>query len=287
MLISSHNSGAPIPIPPYRNTCPARQHSDSILPPRVQKLVDLTRISCYGCIKSAERRDRTEGIGGHQPWKPDGLDFGRRYYARVAQDLRGALADAFSGRKPSVHAVQEDFRETKSPTPLVSFHSISKGVSGEYGRHGDYFELTNVPQETTVLVYKVAFVELCPPLSGQIDVDSLVRPLKKGSQSYPLWKKETDTIHAALAEQLGTIFFPQLHLTCTAVKAAKDVDMTLDNFYSNKLLDQTGICAVSGTGFGQKEGESHFRLTCLCDGVEEYVGKIERFHKGFMEKYKD
>ncbi|KAG8742030.1 hypothetical protein FRC12_015458 [Ceratobasidium sp. 428] len=174
-------------------------------------------------------------------------------------------------------------RETKSTAPLVSFHSISKGVSGECGRRGGYFELTNVPQEITALIYKMVSVGLCPPLSGQIGVDSLVRPPKEGSESYPLWKKRNRRDPRSVSQALAY----HLHLTDAAVKAAKEAGMTPDNFYSNELLDQTGICAVSGTGFGQKEGESHFRLTCLCDGVEEYVGKLEKFHKGFMEKYKD
>ncbi|EUC61471.1 alanine transaminase, partial [Rhizoctonia solani AG-3 Rhs1AP] len=90
------------------------------------------------------------------------------------------------------------------------------------------------------------------------------------------------------APAVGALYlFPALHLSKNAVKAAQDAGHTPDNFYANALLDETGICAVSGTGFGQKDGEAHFRLTCLCDGVDEYVGKLEKFHRGFMEKYKD
>lgn len=198
-------------------------------------------------------------------------------------------------------------RDTNSPVPLVSFHSISKGVSGECGRRGGYFELANVPAEINALIYKMVSVGLCPPLGGQVGVDSLVRPPKEGSESYKLWKEETDSIHAVLAKRsltmadrlnalpgmscapaVGALYlFPRLHLTNNAIEAAKKAGQTPDNFYADALLDETGICAVSGSGFGQKEGESHFRLTCLCDGVEEYVGKLEKFHRGFMEKYKD
>jgi alanine transaminase len=42
-------------------------------------------------------------------------------------------------------------RDLGSPVPLVSFHSISKGVSGECGRRGGYFELTNVGAEVSIL----------------------------------------------------------------------------------------------------------------------------------------
>lgn len=50
-------------------------------------------------------------------------------------------------------------------------------------------------------------------------------------------------------------------------------------------LDATGICAVAGSGFGQEPGTYHVRVTALCPGVEEYVGKIEEFHKDFMKKW--
>jgi alanine transaminase len=49
--------------------------------------------------------------------------------------------------------------------------------------------------------------------------------------------------------------------------------------------DATGICAVAGSGFGQEEGTYHLRVTALCPGVEEYVGKIEKFHNEFMQKW--
>ncbi|KAJ7806359.1 hypothetical protein B0H14DRAFT_3484170 [Mycena olivaceomarginata] len=46
--------------------------------------------------------------------------------------------------------------------PLVSFHSISKGVSGDCGRRGGYFELTNVSAEVWALVYKLVSVGPVP-----------------------------------------------------------------------------------------------------------------------------
>ncbi|KZV79701.1 transaminase [Exidia glandulosa HHB12029] len=196
-------------------------------------------------------------------------------------------------------------REEKSTVPLFSFHSISKGVSGECGRRGGYFECANVSDEILALIYKMVSVGLCPPLSGQIGVDCLVRPPKEGDESYAQWKKETDSIHEALAsrtkvmaERLNALpgvscvdspgalyLFPRLDLPPAAVEAAHKAGKAPDHFYAVALLDETGICAVPGSGFGQKEGEAHYRLTCLCDGVDEYVGKLERFHLSFMKKY--
>ena len=73
----------------------------------------------------------------------------------------------------------------------------------------------------------------------------------------------------------------------SAVAAAQKLGKTPDTLYALELLDETGICVVPGSGFGQKEGEAHYRLTCLCPGVEEYVSALEDFHKRFMAKYGD
>lgn len=196
-------------------------------------------------------------------------------------------------------------REEQSSVPLFSFHSISKGVSGECGRRGGYFECANIPEDVIALIYKMVSVGLCPPLSGQIGVDCLVRPPKEGEESYSLWKEETSSIHKALASRTkvmaarlnelpgvscvdspGALYlFPRLELPPAAVEAARKAGKAPDHFYAVALLDETGICAVPGSGFGQKEGEAHYRLTCLCDGVDEYVGKLEKFHLAFMKKY--
>jgi alanine transaminase len=187
----------------------------------------------------------------------------------------------------------------------VSFHSISKGVSGECGRRGGYFECTNFPEEVIALLYKMVSVSLCPPLAGQIGVDSMVRPPKPGDPSYALWRKETDAIHASLAERTrvmaarlnslpgvscvdspGALYlYPRIRLSENARNKAMEAGKEPDVFYALALLDETGICVVPGSGFGQKEGEWHYRLTCLCPGVEEYVGKLERFHLKWVEMY--
>ncbi|KAF9224746.1 transaminase [Gyrodon lividus] len=195
--------------------------------------------------------------------------------------------------------------ESGKDVPLVSFHSISKGVFGECGRRGGYFECTNIREDVIAMMYKMVSVGLCPPLQGQIGVDCLVRPPKQGDESYPLWKKETDTIHRVLAQRTsqmvealnavegvscvdspGALYlYPKIELSPKAVEAAKAAGKAPDAFYALALLDATGICVVPGSGFGQKEGEYHYRLTCLCPGVEEYVGKLVKFHQEFSKKY--
>ncbi|KAJ7744790.1 1-aminocyclopropane-1-carboxylate synthase 2 [Mycena maculata] len=196
-------------------------------------------------------------------------------------------------------------RDMRSPVPLVSFHSISKGVSGECGRRGGYFELANFADGVRALVYKLVCVCLAAPVSGQIGLDTMVGPPRVGDASYALWREETRAIHAALAERTramadalnrlpgvrcvqspGALYlFPQITLPATAVASAREAGKEPDAVYAMGLLEATGICVVPGSGFGQKEGEWHYRLTCLCPGTDEYVGKLVQFHIQYLAEW--
>jgi aspartate/methionine/tyrosine aminotransferase len=53
------------------------------------------------------------------------------------------------------------------------------------------------------------------------------------------------------------------------------------------LLDETGICVVPASGFGQKEGRYGFRTTFLPPD-EKMIPAIEMFathHKNFCKKF--
>ncbi len=79
--------------------------------------------------------------------------------------------------------------------------------------------------------------------------------------------------------------YPTLTLPPRAIAQARREHRTPDEFYCFRLLDATGICVVPGSGFGQKEGTLHFRTTFLAPG-EEWVGRIEAFHEGFMGEFR-
>jgi alanine transaminase len=51
----------------------------------------------------------------------------------------------------------------------------------------------------------------------------------------------------------------QLHLPKKAIVAAKEAGQAADVFYAFQLLENTGICIIPGSGFGQKPGTYHFR----------------------------
>ncbi|KAF7329861.1 Alanine aminotransferase [Mycena kentingensis (nom. inval.)] len=127
----------------------------------------------------------------------------------------------------------------KPPVPLVSRDVISKGVSGECGRH------------VRALVYKLVSVGLCPPLSGQIGVDSMVRKLR----TVESWMEETNPIHAALASRMQLMaarlnMLPACHMEIPemAAQAARDADKGPDAMCALVLLDEAGIYVLPEAG---------------------------------------
>jgi alanine transaminase len=191
---------------------------------------------------------------------------------------------------------------------LVSFHSISKGFTGECGRRGGYFELTNIDSDVESQIYKMASVSLCPSIQGQIGVDLLVRPPKQGEPSFELYEKESNEILRTLKkrsekmqkkfnsldgvecnEAQGALYlFPQVHLPPKAHEAAKKEGRQPDEFYCLAMLDETGICVVPGSGFGmapRDDGSIFFRTTVLAKETDEFVDRYEKFHKQFTQQY--
>ncbi|KAF9463212.1 transaminase [Collybia nuda] len=319
MLITPPTSGILIPIPQYPlYTATLAQHNGVVLPYHLDEASGWS--TSVESIEAAVEKAHTEGITPKalviiNPGNPTGalLDESTQVklvhlcekYSLVLLADEVYQANLHQPESHSFTSFKKVVAQTRSPVPLVSFHSISKGVSGECGRRGGYFECTNFSEEILALIYKMVSVGLCPPLSGQIGVDSMVRPPKPGDESYELWKKETDTIHEVLRTRTRTMsarlnalpgvscvdspgalyLYPQIQLSKSAQDAARAAGKEPDAFYALELLDETGICVVPGSGFGQKEGEWHYRLTCLCPGVDEYVGKLENFHRGFIERY--
>ena len=319
MLINSPKAGILIPIPQYPlYTATLASYSGVPIPYHLDESSDWA--TAPPDIDLALQRAVAEGTVPKalvviNPGNPTGAlldDKTMEHIVRLCEQYNLVLlADEVyqtNLHRPSTHpftSFKKVVRQLDSPVPLVSFHSISKGVTGECGRRGGYFECANIGDDVLALIYKMVSVGLCPPLSGQIGVDCMVRPPKAGEESYALWKKETDGTHEALrartklmAERLNKLpgascvdspgalyLYPRLHLPDRAVEAARAAGKEADAFYALQLLDETGICVVPGSGFGQKEGESHYRLTCLCPGVEEYVGALEKFHIGFMKRY--
>lgn len=319
MLITPPKSGILIPIPQYPlYTATLAQHNGIGIPYYLDEATGWS--TSVQSIEAAIEKAHKEGIVAKglviiNPGNPTGalldetiqeqlVNLCEKYSLVLLAD-EVYQANLHQSATHSFTSFKKVVCQLKSPIPLVSFHSISKGVSGECGRRGGYFECTNISEDIIALMYKMVSVGLCPPLAGQIGVDSMVRPPKPGDESYPLWKKETDTIHEALASRThimaqrlnalpgvscydspGALYlFPQIKLSKKAQEVARAAGKEPDAFYALALLDKTGICVVPGSGFGQRDGEWHYRLTCLCPGVEEYVGNLESFHREFVQQY--
>ena len=136
-------------------------------------------------------------------------------------------------------------------------------------------------------------------------VEMMVNPPCPDEPSYALYRAEYDAIfhdlhtraqalYAAFCEMEGVTcqhpqgsmyLFPTIQLPAKAVEAAASADRKPDEFYCLRLLDATGVCIVPGAGFGQREGTLHFRTTFLAPGTE-WVGRIVKFHREFMDTYR-
>ncbi|KAL7180573.1 hypothetical protein ACSBR1_043714 [Camellia fascicularis] len=192
---------------------------------------------------------------------------------------------------------------------LVSFQSVSKGYYGECGKRGGYMEVTGFTPEIREQIYKVASVNLCSNISGQILASLVMNPPKVGDESYESYYAEKDGILSSLARRAKTLedafnslegitcnkaegamyLFPRLHLPKKAIEAAEAAKKAPDAFYCQHLLNATGIVVVPGSGFQQVPGTWHFRCTILPqeDKIPAIVTRLTDFHKGFMDEFRD
>ncbi|KAK4479202.1 hypothetical protein RD792_014713 [Penstemon davidsonii] len=192
---------------------------------------------------------------------------------------------------------------------LVSFQSVSKGYYGECGKRGGYMEITGFSPEVRQQIYKVASVNLCSNISGQILASLIMNPPKVGDESYESYTAEKDGILSSMARRAkkleeafnslegvtcnraeGAMYlFPRILLPKKAIEAAKSVNKAPDTYYVSRLLEATGIVFVPGSGFGQVSGTWHVRSTILPqeDRIEAVVSRFTKFHKEFMDEFRD
>ncbi|KAF9616164.1 hypothetical protein IFM89_028630 [Coptis chinensis] len=192
---------------------------------------------------------------------------------------------------------------------LVSFQSVSKGYYGECGKRGGYMEVTGFSAAVREQIYKVASVNLCSNISGQILASLVMNPPKVGDESYESYQAEKDGILSSLARRAKTLedalnslegvtcnkaegamyLFPRIHLPGKAIEAAEAAKTAPDAFYARRLLEATGIVVVPGSGFGQVPGTWHFRCTILPqeDKIPAIVTRLTAFHQAFIAEFRD
>jgi aspartate/methionine/tyrosine aminotransferase len=83
--------------------------------------------------------------------------------------------------------------------------------------------------------------------------------------------------------------FPKFEFPAKAKAAAQSLNRPVDVFYALQLLENTGVCMVPGSGFGQKPDTFHVRSTFLPpeEELDEFIGRIKDFHIEFIQKFKD
>jgi len=82
------------------------------------------------------------------------------------------------------HSFKKVLREMPDPiknsVELMSFHSVSKGVSGECGLRGGYFEFVNINEFSEAIALKMKSVNLCSNTIGMLAMGLMVNPPKTG-----------------------------------------------------------------------------------------------------------
>lgn len=112
----------------------------------------------------------------------------------------------FHSFKSVLRSLQKDDPEKYKYVELASLHSISKGMVGECGHRGGYFELCGFDPEVQEQIYKFVSISLCAPVVAQCLVEMMVNPPKEGEPSYELYKKEWDEIFAGLQTRATALY---------------------------------------------------------------------------------
>lgn len=192
---------------------------------------------------------------------------------------------------------------------MASFHSCSKGFFGECGLRGGYVEVLGLDDDVHYQLNKLQSAQLGSNVVGQVVLSCIVNPPKPGDPSYDLFMQEKNGVLDSLKSRAKLVYdklnkiegiscrevagamyaFPRIRLPEKAIKKAESLNQAPDFFYCLNLLEETGICVVPGSGFKQREGTFHFRMTIL-PPMEElviFLEKLKDFHLKFVEKYSD
>lgn len=116
------------------------------------------------------------------------------------------------------------------------------------------------------------------------------------SPSRALWERERREVLDLLARKAGIVerglnAVPGIHCQPVAGAMYAFPRITLppgvtDVAYCMALLEETGICVVDGSGFGQAAGTWHLRTTILppLEQIEALVRRLGEFHARFTAR---
>lgn len=131
----------------------------------------------------------------------------------------------FFSFKRGLRELQKEESGKYDNVELISFHSISKGMIGECGHRGGYFELVGFDPEVQAEIYKFVSIQLCPSVIGQCIVEMMVNPPKEGEPSYELYQKEYNSIYEGLRDRANALYdaFKQMEGVDCQVPAVSNI----------------------------------------------------------------
>lgn len=112
----------------------------------------------------------------------------------------------FTSFKKRLRQLQQEVPGKYDQVELASLHSVSKGMVGECGQRGGYFELVGFDPLVAAEIYKFVSIMLCPPVIGQCLVEMMVNPPKKGDPSYELYQHEYSSIRDGLHQRALALY---------------------------------------------------------------------------------
>ena len=185
--------------------------------------------------------------------------------------------------------------------PLFSLHSISKGFYGECGHRGGYLEVRNAPlvagteMNFVDLLLKQASVSLCANTVGQIMTYLMVSPPDESNTARKEFLAEKETVlsnlhekatmvRAAFEKMDGVEVFGKTGAMYLFPRFSKLPAGKTDFDYCMALLEETGLCTVNGSGFGQAQGTHHLRIAFLPskEQLEDVLPKWIAFHNRYV-----
>ncbi|XP_020104480.1 alanine aminotransferase 2 [Ananas comosus] len=325
LLLRSENDGILCPIPQYPlYSASIALHGGSLVP------YYLDEAAGWGLetseLKKQLEEARSKGINVRalvviNPGNPTGQVLGEENQREIVEFCKneGLVLLADEVYQENIYVEDKKFNSFKKVARsmgygeedlhLVSFQSVSKGYYGECGKRGGYMEVTGFRADVREQIYKVASVNLCSNISGQILASLVMNPPKVGDESYESYVAERDGILSSLARRAKALedafnnlegvtcnkaegamyLFPRICLPQKAIEAARAVNKAPDAFYALRLLEATGIVVVPGSGFGQVPGTWHFRCTILPqeDKIPAIISRLKAFHEAFLDEFRD
>lgn len=211
----------------------------------------------------------------------------------------------------SFRSVMHSMNAPYKNAELFSFHSASKGLAGECGLRGGYMQWENINPEISFQLHKHKSVYLSSNTVGQLMIDLITNPPtveENGEEVTELFHKEMSERLESLRRRAKMVYkylnelegvssneiegamycFPKITIPEKAIEKAQAQGIAPDLLYAMELLENTGLCGVQGSGFRQKEGTFHIRLTILILPEEKFettLQKMKKFHTEFLERY--